>query len=68
MGLKGVDLAVREGAVCVLVGQNAVGKTTAFNVLLDLVVADSGTDEPTDGLDPVMRDQAPSALAAHLAR
>lgn len=161
--LAGVDLAVPEGSVYVLVGRNGVGKTTTINVLLDLVVADSGTaevlgldtraegarvraqvgyvperhdvgygwlrvgalmryhaayypawnaayadelsrlfdirpeakfgklskgqqrrvqlllalahrppvlvmDEPTDGLDPVMRDQALSALAGHLAR
>lgn len=161
--LAGVDLTVPEGAVYVLVGRNGVGKTTTINVLLDLVVADSGTaavlgldtradgarvraqlgyvperqdpaygwmrvgtlmryhagyypawdtayagelsrmfdirpdvrfaklskgqqrrvqlllalahrppvlvmDEPTDGLDPVMRDQVLSALAAHLAR
>ncbi len=161
--LAGLDLAVPEGSVYVLVGRNGVGKTTTINVLLDLVVADSGTaevfgldtraegarvraqvgyvperhevaygwmrvgalmryhagyypawdaayadelsrlfdiradikfgrlskgqkrrvqlllalahrppllvmDEPTDGLDPVMREEALSALAAHLAR
>ncbi len=161
--LRGVDLSVPDGAVYVLVGQNGVGKTTTLRVLLDLVVADSGSaevmgfdtsrdgaqvrahvgyvperdesgygwlrvgalmkyhaayypqwdagyatelsrtfdlrpdvkfgqlskgqqrrvqlvmalahhppvlvlDEPTDGLDPVMRDQSLSALAEHLAR
>lgn len=163
IALAGVDLAVPEGSVYVLVGRNGVGKTTTINVLLDLVVADSGTaevfgldthtdgarvrahvgyvperhdvlyhwmrvgtlmryhaayypawdaayadelsrlfgiradakfgklskgqkrgvqlvlalahrppllvmDEPTDGLDPVMRDEALSAIAAHMAR
>jgi ABC-2 type transport system ATP-binding protein len=48
--LAGVDLAVPEGSVYVLVGPNGVGKTTTLKVLLDLVVADSGTAEVL-GLD-----------------
>lgn len=48
--LVGVDLTVPEGSVYVLVGPNGVGKTTTLNVLLDLVVADSGTAEVL-GLD-----------------
>ena len=43
VALAGVDLAVPEGAVYVLVGPNGAGKTTTLKVLLDLVVADSGT-------------------------
>ena len=43
--LAGVDLTVPKGSVYVLVGQNGVGKTTTFDVLLDLTVADSGTAE-----------------------
>jgi len=161
--LAGVNMTVPEGSVYVLVGRNGVGKTTTINVLLDLIVPDSGSasvmgldtraegqraraqvgyvperhdvgygwmrvgalihyhaayysawnaayanellqlfdvrpedrfgklskgqqrrvqlllalahcppvlvmDEPTDGLDPVMRDQVLSALAGHLAR
>lgn len=37
--LAGVDLTVPAGAVYVLIGENGVGKTTTFEVLLDLVVA-----------------------------
>jgi len=48
--LAGVDLDVPEGAVYVLVGRNGVGKSTTLNVLLDFVVADSGTAE-VFGLD-----------------
>ncbi len=43
--LAGVDLTVPEGSVYVLVGPNGVGKTTTLEVLLDLVVADSGRAE-----------------------
>ena len=48
--LAGVDLTVPEGSVYVLVGPNGVGKTTTMEVLLDLVVADSGSAEVL-GLD-----------------
>ena len=41
--LEGVDLAVPDGAVYVLVGPNGAGKSTLLKVLLDVVVADSGT-------------------------
>ena len=41
--LAGVNLTVPEGSVYVLVGPNGVGKTTTFDVLLDLVVADAGS-------------------------
>ena len=43
VALAGVDLSVPDGAVYVLVGPNGVGKTTTLKVLLDLVVADSGS-------------------------
>ena len=48
--LGGVDMVVPEGAVYVLVGPNGAGKSTTLKVLLDLVVADSGSAEVL-GLD-----------------
>lgn len=48
--LDGVDLAVPEGAIYVLVGPNGAGKTTTLRILLDLVRADGGTAE-VFGLD-----------------
>lgn len=41
--LAGVDVAVPEGCVYVLVGPNGAGKSTTLKVLLDLVVADAGS-------------------------
>ena len=41
--LAGLDLAVEEGAVYVLVGPNGAGKTTTLRLLLDLVAADRGS-------------------------
>ena len=41
--LAGIDLMVPEGSVFVLVGPNGAGKTTTLEILLDIVVADSGT-------------------------
>lgn len=41
--LAGIDLTVPEGSVYVLVGPNGAGKTTTLAILLDIVVADSGT-------------------------
>ena len=43
--LAGVDLTVPEGSVYVLVGANGVGKSTTFDVLLDVVSPDSGHAE-----------------------
>ena len=43
--LAGLDLAVEEGAVYVLVGPNGAGKTTTLRLLLDLIRADRGTVE-----------------------
>jgi ABC-2 type transport system ATP-binding protein len=48
--LSDVELAVPEGAVCVLAGPNGAGKTTLIRILLDLTVADEGTAE-VFGLD-----------------
>ncbi|MCH9651304.1 MAG: ABC transporter ATP-binding protein [Deltaproteobacteria bacterium] len=47
--LRGLDLAVPEGSVYVLVGPNGAGKTTSLRILLDLVKADSGTSEVLGG-------------------
>ncbi len=40
--LDGLDLAVPEGAVYVLVGPNGAGKTTLLRILLDLLRPDAG--------------------------
>jgi ABC-type multidrug transport system ATPase subunit len=42
VALDGLDLAVPEGAVYILVGPNGAGKTTALRSLLDLVRPDAG--------------------------
>jgi ABC-2 type transport system ATP-binding protein len=47
--LAGLDLAVPEGAVYVLVGPNGAGKTTALAALMDLTRPDAGT-ATVDGL------------------
>jgi ABC-2 type transport system ATP-binding protein len=49
--LRGVDLAVPEGAVYVLVGPNGAGKTTALKILMDLARSDGGHARVL-GLDP----------------
>jgi ABC-2 type transport system ATP-binding protein len=43
IALAGVNLSVPEGSTYVLVGPNGAGKSTLLKVLLDLVVADSGS-------------------------
>lgn len=43
--LDRVDLAVQEGAVYALVGQNGAGKTTAIKILMNLIRATDGTAE-----------------------
>jgi len=54
--LHGVDLAVREGEVVCLLGNNAAGKTTLVNVVLGLVPVTAGTvtfhGERVDGWPP----------------
>ncbi|MEU7280571.1 ATP-binding cassette domain-containing protein [Streptomyces sp. NPDC045431] len=41
--LRGLDLAVREGTVCGVLGRNGAGKTTAVRVLTTLTAPDSGS-------------------------
>ncbi|WP_328628428.1 ATP-binding cassette domain-containing protein [Streptomyces sp. NBC_00353] len=41
--LRGLDLAVAEGAVCGVLGPNGAGKTTAVRVLTTLTAPDSGS-------------------------
>ncbi|OKJ97028.1 ABC transporter [Streptomyces sp. CB03234] len=41
--LRGLDLAVPEGAVCGVLGPNGAGKTTAVRVLTTLTAPDSGS-------------------------
>lgn len=45
LALAGLDLAVPEGRVYVLVGPNGAGKTTAIKVLQGILPADGGTAE-----------------------
>ncbi len=42
VALDGVDLAVRGGEVCALVGQNGAGKSTLMSVLAGATVPDAG--------------------------
>lgn len=41
--LKGVDFALKEGAVCGLIGENGAGKTTLMRILLGLMKPTAGT-------------------------
>ena len=41
--LDGVDLAVRGGQICALLGANGAGKTTMIRILTTLLTADEGT-------------------------
>ena len=43
VALDGVDLAVRGGEVCALVGQNGAGKSTLMSVLAGATVPDAGS-------------------------
>src|SRR3954468_10711894 len=42
VALDGVDLAVRGGEVCALVGQNGAGKSTLMAILAGALTPDSG--------------------------
>jgi ribose transport system ATP-binding protein len=42
MALAGVDLAVRGGEVCALVGQNGAGKSTLMEILAGAIAPDAG--------------------------
>jgi ribose transport system ATP-binding protein len=48
VALDGVDLSVRDGEVCALVGQNGAGKSTLMSVLAGAVAPDAG-DMRIDG-------------------
>ena len=41
--LRGVDLSVRAGSICALLGSNGAGKTTLVRILATLLRADSGS-------------------------
>ncbi len=45
VALDGVDLAVRGGEVCALVGQNGAGKSTLMSVLAGATAPDAGIDD-----------------------
>jgi len=49
--LRGVSLALRDGAIIVLVGPNASGKTTLLKIMAGIIKPSRGT-VLIDGLDP----------------
>ncbi len=67
--LNGLDLAVPQGAVYVLVGPNGAGKTTSLKILLDLVRPDEGRAEvfgvPVAGEGPWVRAQIGFVADSH---
>jgi len=48
--LSGVDIAVNQGEIVILIGPNGSGKTTLVRTLLGLVEADKGSVSRKDGL------------------
>lgn len=50
--LKGVSFNVPEGSVFGVLGPNGSGKTTLLAILLDILLADSGTFSWFGGIDP----------------
>jgi ABC-2 type transport system ATP-binding protein len=48
--LRGVDLDVKAGSICALLGSNGAGKTTLVRILSTLLKADAGT-ATVNGLD-----------------
>jgi ribose transport system ATP-binding protein len=55
VALDGVDLAVRSGEVCALVGQNGAGKSTLMSVLAGATIPDAG-EMTLDGAPYAPRD------------
>ncbi|MEV0340639.1 metal ABC transporter ATP-binding protein [Nocardia sp. NPDC050713] len=51
LALDGVDLSLRSGRVCGLIGMNGSGKSTLFKTIMGLVRPDRGTVR-IDGTDP----------------
>ena len=66
VALDGVDLAVRGGDVCALVGQNGAGKSTLMSILAGAIGADAGTmtlnGAPYEPRDPREARQAGVAM------
>ncbi|MBK9033233.1 MAG: ABC transporter ATP-binding protein [Myxococcales bacterium] len=66
--LAGVELELRAGSVCALLGANGAGKTTLLGILSTLVRASAGTVAYLDGATPRAVDDALRAdigLLAH---
>jgi len=40
--LKGIDLSIKKGGICAILGPNASGKTTLIKTILGMVVPDNG--------------------------
>jgi ribose transport system ATP-binding protein len=66
VALDGVELAVRGGEVCALVGQNGAGKSTLMSILAGAIVPDAGAmtlnDAPYEPGDPREARQAGVAM------